>query len=157
MKHTIATIGYEGLTLDAFIAALQRASIDLLIDVRDLPLSRKKGFSKKQLAEALASCGIEYVHLRGLGDPKPGRQAARAGEYERFRAIFGRHMRSQAAVRDVSIAAELVRMRRACLMCFECDHIRCHRSIVADRLSEITELTVTPLGVHDAGVGRVAA
>jgi uncharacterized protein (DUF488 family) len=157
MKSTIATIGYEGATIDDFVAALQHASIDVLIDVRDLPLSRKKGFSKKQLAETLAASGIEYVHLRGLGDPKPGRQAARAGNYELFQTIFGRHMKSEAALRDVSIAADLVRVRRACLMCFECDHAQCHRSIVADRLAQITRLTVTPLSVHDAGVGRVAA
>jgi uncharacterized protein (DUF488 family) len=157
MKHTIATVGYEGATIDDFVAALQCASIDLLIDVRDLPLSRKKGFSKKQLAKALAASGIDYIHLRGLGDPKAGREAARAGNYGLFKTIFGRHMKSEAAVRDVNIAAELVKIRHACLMCFECDHAQCHRSIVADRLAQITRLTVTPLSVHDGGAGRVAA
>jgi uncharacterized protein (DUF488 family) len=157
MKHTIATIGYEGATIGEFIAALRHASIDVLIDVRDLPLSRKKGFSKKSLAEALAASGIEYVHLRGLGNPKVGREAARAGNFGLFQTIFSRHMKSGAAAHDVSIAADLVRTRRACLMCFECDHAQCHRSIVAERLARITQLTVTPLSVHDAGAGRIAA
>ena len=157
MNHTIATIGYEGSTIDDFVVALLHVSIDVLIDVRDLPLSRKKGFSKKQLAGALAAAGIEYVHLRGLGDPRAGRQAARAGNYREFQTIFNRHMKTEAALRDIDIAAELVSARRACLMCFECNHARCHRSIVADRLAKITQLTVTPLTVQDACVGRVAA
>jgi uncharacterized protein (DUF488 family) len=157
MKRTIATIGYEGSTIDNFITALRHVSIDVLIDVRDLPLSRKKGFSKNQLAEALAAAGIEYVHLRGLGDPKAGRQAARTGNYRMFQTIFNQHMKTEAALRDMNIAAELVSARRACLMCFECNHAQCHRSIVADRLAKIMQLTVTPLTVHDACVGRVAA
>ena len=115
MKHTIATIGYEGTTIDSFVAALRYASVDVLIDVRDLPLSRKKGFSKNGLAEILAASGIEYVHLRGLGDPKSGRNAARAGNYPLFRQIFGRHLETDTAVRDMDIAANLVSARRACL------------------------------------------
>jgi uncharacterized protein (DUF488 family) len=157
MKRTIATIGYEGTTIGDFITALRHASIDVLIDVRDLPLSRKKGFSKNQLAEALAAAGIEYVHLRGLGDPKDGRNAARAGDYRLFQKIFGRHMKTEVAMRDMDIAAELVNTRRACLMCFECDHAKCHRSIVAERIANITQLTVTPLTVEDGRRGRVAA
>ena len=157
MTRTIATIGYEGSTIDIFVAALRRSSIDVLIDVRELPLSRKKGFSKNQLADALAGSGIEYVHLRGLGDPKDGRNAARARNYGLFRKIFGRHMETETALRDIDIAADLVRTRRACLMCFECDHAKCHRSIVAERLAQITQLTVTPLTVQDGRLGRVAA
>src|ERR1035437_2802635 len=104
MNHTIATIGYEGSTIDDFVVALLHVSIDVLIDVRDLPLSRKKGFSKNQLAGALAAAGIEYVHLRGLGDPRAGRQAARAGNYREFQTIFNRHMKTEAALRDIDIA-----------------------------------------------------
>jgi uncharacterized protein (DUF488 family) len=157
MMRTISTIGYEGSTIDDFITALRHASIDVLVDVRDLPLSRKKGFSKNQLSEALAAAGIEYVHLRGLGDPKAGRKAARAGKYREFRRIFHRHMETDAALRDINVAAELVSARRACLMCFECNHAQCHRSIVAEQLATITQLTVTPLNVHDARAGRVVA
>lgn len=154
MTRTIATIGYEGSTIERFVDALSHAAIDILIDVRDLPLSRKKGFSKNQLAQILAASGIEYVHLRGLGDPKDGRNAARAGNYALFQTIFGRHMKTEPALHDIHIAAELVRTRRACLMCFECNHEKCHRSIVADRLATITQLSVTPLTVQDGPVGR---
>ncbi len=157
MKHTITTIGYEGSTIGDFVAALRHASINVLIDVRELPLSRKKGFSKNQLAETLAASGIEYVHLRGLGDPKDGRTAARAGNYHLFEGIFCRHMQTEAALRDITTAADLVSACRACLMCFECDHTKCHRSIVAERLANITQLTVTPLTVRDVRLGRIAA
>jgi uncharacterized protein (DUF488 family) len=150
MKRTISTIGYEGSTIEGFVAALRRASIDVLIDVRDLPLSRKKGFSKNSLAQILADADIEYVHLKGLGDPKDGRLAARAGKYDLFQKIFGRHMQTDIALRDLEIAADLVRERRACLMCFECDHGHCHRSIVADLLAQMTQLTVTPLAVQNS-------
>jgi uncharacterized protein (DUF488 family) len=157
MKQSISTIGYEGATIEQFVAALRRASVDLLIDVRDIPLSRKKGFSKNQLAEILRSWGIEYVHLRGLGDPKEGRDAARAGNYALFERIFGKHMRSEVAERDLATASGLVRDHRACLMCFEADYEKCHRSIVADHLARLTGLTITPLAVQAVRAGRIAA
>ncbi len=157
MTHTIATIGYEGSTIDNFVTALCHASIDVLIDVRDLPLSRKKGFSKNQLSEILAGAGIGYIHLRGLGDPKVGRIAARAGDYSLFRQIFGRHMMSEEAARDLHIAARLVKSNQACLMCFEFDHAKCHRSIVADQLALMTRLDVMPLTVDNGDRRRVAA
>jgi uncharacterized protein (DUF488 family) len=157
MKRTISTIGYEGATIEQFAAALRHASVELVIDVREIPLSRKRGFSKNQLAEILWSQGIEYVHLRGLGDPKEGRQAARAGNYALFEKIFRKHMRSHVANMDLKTAAGLVRDYRACLMCFEADYEKCHRSIVADHLAGITGLTVSPLAVQDVRVGRVAA
>jgi uncharacterized protein (DUF488 family) len=146
MKRTISTIGYEGSTIESFVAALRHA----LIDVRDLPLSRKKGFSKNSLAQILADADIEYVHLKGLGDPKDGRLAARAGKYDLFQKIFGRHMQTDIALRDLEIAADLVKERRACLMRFECNHGHCHRSIVAERLAQMTQLSVTPLAVQNS-------
>jgi uncharacterized protein (DUF488 family) len=155
MNRTIATIGYEGSTIERFVAALKCASIDVLIDVRDVPLSRKKGFSKNGLAEILADADIEYVHLKGLGDPKDGRTAARAGQFDLFQTIFGRHMKTETAIRDLGIAASIVRARRACLMCFECHHEKCHRSIVAARLARMTQLTVTPLSVQHSHMGGV--
>jgi uncharacterized protein (DUF488 family) len=59
-------------------------SVRLLIDVRELPTSRRKGFAKSALSSALAAADIGYLHLKGLGDPKPGRDAARAGDYAGF-------------------------------------------------------------------------
>lgn len=147
MQNSFYTIGYEGSALEAFVATLRSAGVETLIDVRDVPLSRKPGFSKTALAANLEASGIAYVHLKGLGDPKPGREAARAGKYELFRRIFGRHMSTDLAQRDLERAAELVRDRPCCLMCFEQDHCNCHRSIVADHLVKQTGLQLHHLSI----------
>jgi uncharacterized protein (DUF488 family) len=157
MKRTISTIGYEGVTIQEFVIALQRASVGIIIDVRDVPLSRKKGFSKNQLADTLRVHGIQYVHLKGLGDPKEGREAARAGNYPLFTKIFAKHLRSNVAIEALDHAATLVRGQHACLMCFEADYERCHRTIVASHLAEVTGCKVTPLAVQDYTKGRIAA
>ena len=89
------TIGYEGATLDGLLACLSEAGVTSLIDVRERPYSRRKDFNKRRLSEALAAAGIDYLHLQGLGTPKPGRDAARAGDRERFWEIFKNHMKSE--------------------------------------------------------------
>jgi hypothetical protein len=76
MQHSFYAIGYEGSVLEDFVATLRSAGVETLIDVRDVPLSRKPGFSKSALQANLEAHGIAYVHLKGLGDPKPGREAA---------------------------------------------------------------------------------
>ena len=79
------TIGYEGADLFDFLATLKHAEVSLLVDIRELPASRRKGFSKNALQENLESVGIQYIHLRDLGDPKEGRLAARTGNFKDFR------------------------------------------------------------------------
>ena len=69
------TIGYEGATMADFLAALGAAGVRRVIDVRALPLSRRSGFSKTPLKNALAEVGIDYVHLKALGTPPSGRAA----------------------------------------------------------------------------------
>lgn len=150
MQRSFYTIGYEGSQVEAFVTTLRRAGVKTLIDVRDLPLSRKPGFSKSALAAHLEASGIAYVHLKGLGDPKPGREAARAGAYAEFRRIFGRHMKTAFAQRDLAKAAELLRTEPCCLMCFERDHCNCHRSIVADHLVRQTGLQLHHLSIDSS-------
>ena len=148
-RTTLATIGYEAADLADFIATLQAAGIYRLLDVRELPISRRKGFAKRALSEALADAGIEYVHLRGLGDPKNGRAAARAGDVARFKRVFTAHMASEAAQADLRRAAYLVVQGGACLMCYERDHATCHRSIVATAISDTVQATIHHLGVRE--------
>jgi uncharacterized protein (DUF488 family) len=130
----LATIGYEGCTIGGVLAALRDAGTKLLIDVRAVPQSRKPGFSKRQLAAALDQAGIAYVHLQGLGTPKPGRDAVRAGHPERMEAIFREHMTSDRAQAELVQARDLAREARACLLCFERDHTMCHRRLVAEMI-----------------------
>ena len=61
------TIGYEATTMAEFLDALTKAGVERVIDVRAVPNSRRPGFSKTPLRNALAEAGIDYVHLRALG------------------------------------------------------------------------------------------
>ncbi|OJW25560.1 MAG: hypothetical protein BGO51_00855 [Rhodospirillales bacterium 69-11] len=138
MTAPILTIGYEGCTIDGVVAALRDAGTELLIDVRAVPQSRKPGFSKRQLAAGLDEAGIRYVHLVGLGTPKPGRDAARAGKTDRMEAIFREHMTSDRAQADLAQARGLARTARVCLLCFERDPAQCHRRLVAEMVQAET-------------------
>jgi uncharacterized protein (DUF488 family) len=89
---TLYTIGYEGTDIDRFVATLKAVGVQLLADVRALPLSRKRGFSKNGLRVRIEEAGMEYVHLGALGDPKKGRDAARAGRFDQFREIYNKHL-----------------------------------------------------------------
>lgn len=130
----LATIGYEKCTPDDFVATLQENGIDVLVDIRERAQSRRPGFSKTQLSKNLESAGIEYVHLRELGDPKPGRDAARAGMIEEFKRIYSKVLDSKNARDALAKINVLARSKRICLMCYERDYRTCHRKIVADHL-----------------------
>jgi uncharacterized protein (DUF488 family) len=138
MPNPLLTIGYEGCTIGDVLAELKAAGVTLLIDVRAVPQSRKPGFSKRQLAAGLDEQGIAYVHLQGLGTPKAGRVAVRAGHPERMEVIFREHMRSDRAQAELAQAKDLARQKRACLLCFEQDPMHCHRRLVADMISTDT-------------------
>ncbi|WP_309645328.1 DUF488 domain-containing protein [Phenylobacterium sp.] len=131
----LATIGYEAATQDAVIARLKDAGVETLIDVRAVAASRRAGFSKTLLAASLAEAGIDYVHLRQLGTPKPGRDAARKGRIAEMTAIFEDHMAEPAAQLELARAKALAAERKVALLCFEADHQGCHRKIVADLIS----------------------
>jgi uncharacterized protein (DUF488 family) len=129
MPH-VYTIGYEGSDIDQFVRTLIAAGVELLADVRAVPLSRKRGFSKTALAERLSREGIRYVHFKALGDPKPGREAARAGRMAEFRSVYSRHLRTTEAVAAMDELARATDRATTCLMCFERDPSVCHRSMV---------------------------
>ena len=143
----LATIGYEGAALDDFLATLREAGVATLVDIRQVPASRRAGFSKVRLREAVEGAGIRYVHLVGLGDPKEGRDAARQGRIAEFQQIFTRHLRTAEAQTDLQIAADLAQDGGACLLCYERQPEFCHRSIVADALAQTTGVEVRHLGV----------
>src|ERR1700740_1776403 len=132
----LATIGYQGSTVGSVLDVLRDADVKLLIDVRAVPQSPKPGFSKRQLAAGLDEQGIAYVHLQGLGTPKPGRDAVRAGHRERVEPICREHMTSDRAQVELAQAKHLARERRACLLCFEQDPMHCHRRFVAEMITE---------------------
>ena len=144
-SRTLFTIGYEGASLPAFRTALNDAGVALVLDVRAVPISRKKGFSKNQLAAHLGETGIAYRHLHGLGTPKAGREAARGGDHETFEEIFRAHMDEPDALLDLSEAMTLATETLACLLCFERDPNDCHRLIVAERMAAEAGLRIVHL------------
>ena len=135
-SHKIWTIGYERASSNALLAALKDAGVQVLMDVRDLPLSRRAGFSKSTLRASLEAVGIEYVHLKGLGTPKEGRLAARRGDMRLFWSIVDQRMATPEAEFDLLRAVEIARGKRSALLCFEADPHVCHRQRVADDLSK---------------------
>ena len=124
------TIGYEGLDLSTFLARLKESGVRRIVDVRELPLSRKKGFSKRALSAALVAHGIDYVHMNALGCPKEIRQRFKLdGDWQTYERRFREYLRTQGtAVREV---AEMAKRKATCLLCFEADYSKCHRSLVA--------------------------
>ena len=147
---TLYTIGYEGATVASFLSALRTAGLELLVDVRALASSRRPGFAKTALGANLASIGIDYLHLRGLGTPADGRAAARAGRHHEMKRIFLEHMTEDVAQDELQRLAEIIRGgRKVCLMCFEADPSHCHRSHIVDALAPLLSFAVVHLFAKD--------
>jgi len=144
----INTIGYESANLDDFIMSASDAGIEILIDVRDRAQSRKKGFSKTALSEALNSVGIEYLHLRELGDPKEGREAARSGQWAKFHKIYGEVLNSEKAQSAMELITNLSKTKSVCLLCYERDHKTCHRKCITDEIERRVGEKARHLGVR---------
>lgn len=124
------TFGYEGLEIEAFIERLVQARVQLIVDVRELPLSRKKGFSKTAFREALAAAGIAYEHLPALGCPKPVRNRYKAdGDWQAYTKGFHAHLATQQF--EIANLTLMTLAQTACLVCFEADFGYCHRTYVA--------------------------
>ncbi|GLH77646.1 hypothetical protein SSBR45G_25540 [Bradyrhizobium sp. SSBR45G] len=149
MTTTLYTIGYEGTDIDRFVATLKSVKVQLLADVRAVPISRKKGFSKNKLRDRVEQEGIRYIHLASLGDPKPGRDAARAGQIALFREIYGKHLAQSGPQQSLRELAKLADEQTTCLMCFERDPRGCHRLIVAAALP--TQVTMFHLFGDEPG------
>jgi len=144
------TIGYEGATVASFLDALRVAGVELLVDVRALASSRRPGFAKTALGANLATIGVDYLHLRGLGTPADGRAAARAGRHGEMKRIFLEHMFEDVAQEELARLADIVRGPRAvCLMCFEADPAHCHRRYVVEALAPLVAFEVVHLFARD--------
>ena len=149
----LQTLGYEGLSIEEFLAVLASRRVDTLIDVRELPLSRKCGFSKTSLAESLSALGIRYIHARSLGCPKAIRHEYRTTmDWARYSQQYRAHLAEQGEA--IESLLTLARQGNCCLMCFEADAARCHRWFVAE---EIAEESGGEVAVRHLRVSRGAA
>ena len=147
----LCTIGYEGASWPAVLASLRAAGVEQVIDVRQLPLSRRPGFSKTPLANGLAEAGMGYVHLRALGTPPEGREANKRREWDRFWSIVDASLATLEASHALEQAATLAAERPSCLLCFEADPRICHRLRVGEVLAARHGFTLRHLRAHSPG------
>ncbi|HZT16018.1 MAG TPA: DUF488 domain-containing protein [Gaiellaceae bacterium] len=129
------TIGYEGRTPTTLIERLQEAGVERVVDVRELPLSRRRGFSKSPLGAALERAGIRYKHIRALGNPKPTRDRYKSGDVEGGAREYRAHLHNGSYPALVELADSLA-SERTCLLCVEEAHERCHRAVIAGAIAE---------------------
>ena len=126
------TIGYEQTPAKSVLDELEQAGVKLLVDVRAVASSRRPGFSKNQLAAGLDERGISYLHLRGLGTPKSGREAARSGNFGVLHKIYAAHLKTAQAKEEMDELSALVKKSGpVCILCYERDHAHCHRQWIA--------------------------
>lgn len=144
---TIRTVGYEGASIEDFVATLLQQEVSLLLDIRERPSSRRPGFSRTSLRATLEAAGIKYLHLRPLGDPKEGRDAARRGDYVRFETIFRTHLAKPEAQAALDMLLSQAEDHAICLMCYERDPKVCHRQIVVEEAMKRKNFRVRHLGV----------
>jgi uncharacterized protein (DUF488 family) len=153
MATTLFTIGYEGLSLPRFMHLLIAYGIEVLVDVRDYPLSRKKGFSKKPLQVAMTSADKEYVHAKGLGCPPYIRHDYRDdGNWTRYTQRYMAFLKNQVLALDElnSLSME----KRCALLCFEADAQRCHRSLVACELKQQWNSSLSIIHISNCNIAR---
>lgn len=142
---TIWTIGYEQATVAGVIAALKDAGVEVLADVRALPLSRRPGFSKTSLATALTEAGIAYRHFKPLGTPADGRAAARAGRHADLERIYAGQLELPEAMAAGAELADLAREKRVALLCYERDAHVCHRTLLREAmLADFAPIDLVP-------------
>ncbi|MQY06525.1 DUF488 domain-containing protein [Actinomadura macrotermitis] len=141
-------IGYEGHDMESFLAQLAGQGVSLLVDVRLNPISRKRGFSKRALSEALNSAGIDYEHARPLGNPKDNRAGFGGSptELSQARRRFADELQTSAAMEWLTAIADWAAERRVALLCFEAEQERCHRDVVAEAVT-----AAQTRGVHRLG------
>jgi uncharacterized protein (DUF488 family) len=136
-SNKLFTIGYEQTPAKSVLDELESAGVKLLVDVRAVASSRRPGFSKNQLAAGLDERGISYLHLRGLGTPKDGREAARRGKFDALHRIYAKHLNTPQAKEQLDELTSLVmKSGPVCILCYERDHRHCHRQWIAEIIEQ---------------------
>jgi uncharacterized protein (DUF488 family) len=126
----VFTIGYEGATVDEVLAALTRAGVVQVADVRAIAASRRPGFSKTSLTANLTEAGIGYRHLRALGTPKPGRDAAKKGDRATLERVYAGQLELPEAQAETAALEAMIADKPTALLCFERDPAMCHRTLL---------------------------
>jgi len=135
-EKALLTIGYEGVSLEAYLNKLIVANVKLLCDVRKNALSMKWGFSKKQLSDSCNRVGIEYMHIPALGIVSDKRKSLETqADYDK---LFEEYEATtlKAEKESLSKLVALVNQHnRVAITCFEACEKQCHRGRVAKALN----------------------
>src|SRR5258707_7445997 len=143
------TIGYEQTPPKAVLDELERSGVKLLVDARAVASSRRPGFSKNHLAAGMDERGISYLHLRGLGTPKEGCEAARGGKFALLHRIYAAHLKTPQAREELDELSALVKKSGPiCILCYERDHSHCHRQWIAEIIRDRDGVTVENLAAR---------
>ena len=156
MSGTIFTIGYEQTTQPAVVAALRDAGVEVLADIRYLPLSRRPGFSKSSLRAAVEEAGIGYRHFKQLGTSIGGRAAARRGDHAELSRVYAGQLELPEALAQMAELRDLAEHQRVALLCYERDAAECHRSLLFDELfADFARVDLVPNLVVPAQAGTL--
>lgn len=136
LPPVITSMGYQGLNLDDFLAEVTAAGVERVADVRLNAISRKRGFSKTLLRNALMDIGVEYIHYRGLGNPKENRPYFAGEDLARGRRQYRSLLRQPDAQRELRSLAALTHREHVAILCFEANARRCHRSVIFEELAQ---------------------
>jgi uncharacterized protein (DUF488 family) len=145
VRGRIYSVGYEGFTQHGFVEAMSQSSVDVVVDVRLNAVSRRAGFSKRGLKEALELAGVAYVHEPGLGNPLENRDSFRNGDGTAGRRRIEK-MLANGSGEALGRVVELARSKRIAILCVERDPGRCHRAVITDAICALEpELEVLPV------------
>ncbi|MCC6444984.1 MAG: DUF488 domain-containing protein [Armatimonadetes bacterium] len=141
----IYTIGYEGISMDKLMDILMQTGILRLIDVRNNPLSRRFGFSRKTLAPVCERLAIDYIHIPELGIPSADRKAL--SDDSDYTALFDRYEKRMLPHQPEALArvTRLIENDPSVLMCYEAEASRCHRGRLAAAIAKRTDLPIKHL------------
>ncbi len=134
------TIGYEGISLEAYLNRLVKNDVKILVDVRNNALSMKFGFSKTQLTTFCANLNIEYLHIPEVGIQSEQRQALKTQtDYDMLFDIYKKHNLKKTLSQQYQILNLLKDKKRIALTCFEANICQCHRKHLAEAIMTLPE------------------
>jgi uncharacterized protein (DUF488 family) len=132
----IGSVGYEHYrSVEDFARLLSDSGVERLVDVRELPISRRRGFAKSALAAALAEQSVEYIHLRSMGNPKEFRDLYKSGKVAEGRAGY-EHLLAHERTDELRELATTIQEKRSALMCVEAEEDVCHRQVIFEALRD---------------------
>lgn len=132
------TIGYEGISLEAYLNRLIKNDVKVLVDVRNNPLSQKYGFSKSQLIRFCDNLNIEYRHFPEVGIQSAERKELK-DQHDYDELFCGYRERTLATTGSTQqlILDLLKEKKRIALTCFEANICQCHRKHLAESITHL--------------------